>query len=79
MSKKVIKIGTSLGVTISKATLQKAGIDAGDRVDVTFNTKKGVIEISSTKKAKPISKYLIKTNEIIDAYKEELKKLNDEW
>lgn len=49
MRKKVVRIGSSAGITISPAELQALGIAPGDTVEVTVRA--GVLE------ARPVNKY----------------------
>ena len=45
MSQKVIKIGTSIGFTISKDNAAKLGLKPGDAVETFFNAKNGSLEV----------------------------------
>ena len=45
MTQKVLKVGTSLGVTIPKHAAEKLGIRAGDQVRVDFNLGKSQLTI----------------------------------
>ena len=50
MIQKVLKIGSSIGITIPKKTAQDLGISAGDAVEFTFNKgrKQFVVEPLAT-------------------------------
>lgn len=54
MSQKVIKIGKSTGVTLSKDILEKINLKAGDEVVVNYDEKKGCVYIN------PKTKVLVK-------------------
>lgn len=43
MSQKIIKIGSSLGVTIPKSIAQKLKLQAGDRIDLKVDAENRVI------------------------------------
>jgi len=49
MTQKVLKVGSSMAVTLPKKSLQELGIKAGDevRVDVDFKKKRVIVEPAS--------------------------------
>ena len=55
MRKKVVRVGGSVGVTISPAELRELGVRAGDEVEVT--ARGGVLEI------RPLDAYRQMSNE----------------
>lgn len=52
MTQKVLQIGSSAGVTISKDTLKTLGLKIGDQVVVSVDEQAQLISIASTKKSK---------------------------
>jgi antitoxin component of MazEF toxin-antitoxin module len=74
MAQKVIKIGSSSGVTIPRAVLIKLGLKVGDVVDVRLNDKSGSIEVSSAKSEKLASE-LIWAKDVIQSNIGELSKV----
>ncbi|MEX0878028.1 MAG: hypothetical protein WDZ40_04200 [Candidatus Spechtbacterales bacterium] len=78
MSQKVIKIGTSAGVTLSKKALKELGLKPGDNVEVNFNRKNKVITIhSATEISKEDEKIAKLTMNFIDRYRGALNELAD--
>ena len=49
MSQKVIKIGSSIGVTLPKRLLEKLALEPGDSVDLLYNPRKEVVELAKAK------------------------------
>lgn len=77
--RKVTKIGNSLGVTITKDSLQKLKLDVGDDVEIIINEKDGEIVLR-----KPISvpqgldpKFFDTLKENVEQYRQTIEKLKD--
>ncbi len=67
-TRKIIKIGSSSGVTIPSSDLKHAGLKEGDEVEVVFRKK------NSTKKSSDITET---AKDILDRYSEDFKNLAD--
>jgi len=67
MTQKIIKIGSSLGVTIPKKQLDELGLDVGDEVKVTFEPA------DKPKHEKLMKEY----NQFVSKYGKTLKNLSD--
>lgn len=76
MSQKIIKIGSSLGVTLSRHVLQDAGLKHGDEVKLAFNTTSGLIEVSSSNLELHYQE-LREAKSLVNKHREELQKLDD--
>ncbi len=73
MPQKVIKIGTSAGVTISQETLKELGLKPGDNVEVGVDKKNKSVVITPVAN---VDKELIDwTQKFIDRYKKDLEEL----
>lgn len=53
MAQKIIKIGSSVGVTLSKDILEATHLQVGDTVEVTKDPESAGILIAATKQQKP--------------------------
>ena len=75
MSQKILKVGSSLAVTIPKKSLKELGFKAGGMVNVQVDTSKKqmVIKAASNKHDELISW----TDKFIEKYKTALKELAD--
>lgn len=69
MAQKVIKIGSSLGVTIPKKQLKEQNILAGDEVDVSIKKK--------TSRVDKHEKLLYDLEKFMETYDQDLKNLAD--
>ena len=76
MSQKVITIGSSHGVTLSKNVLQALQLQGGDDVSVEYNSHKKCIEIKPVI-AKGDQIHMAQALSIIEAHMSELQKTND--
>jgi len=65
MVQKVIRIGTSTGVTIPKKELQRLGIGVGDEIDIVFKPHKNT----------RLNKFSNDVDKFMDMYQEDLKNL----
>lgn len=73
MTQKVIKIGTSAGVTISKSALKELGLEAGDKVEVLIDKKHKSFVI---KPLVEVDKELVEwTSKFVGRYKKDLEAL----
>ncbi len=79
MGQKVIKIGSSVGVTLSKRMLDKLGLKLGDVIDIDFNTRKGVLEISKMRGDSPEDSDGIVSlvAKLAEEYQDQLSQLDD--
>ena len=78
MNKKVIRIGTSAGITISREALDVLGVGIGDIVEMS--TTQGVLTVKPVhpKSDSPIDPQVLQWGqEFIDKNKELLKRLKD--
>ncbi len=76
MSQKVIKIGSSYGVTLRGDLLEAAGLKQGDAVSVALNPKSGAIEIRSAK-LDEYSRATAQALELVAKHQEELAKVDE--
>ena len=76
MTQKVLKVGSSAAVTISKKALEELGLNVGDQVDVEFDRKRKSISIRPRKK---LSREDVKIAKLalnfIERYREDLEAL----
>ncbi len=79
MSKKVLQIGTSLGLTISSDLLTKLGLKKGSRVSVTYNRKRESIEIQPEEKPAGPTALVNEVNELATKHADELRRIEDDW
>ncbi len=75
MTRKIIKIGSSKGITIPEETMKKLNLQRGEKVEVTFNEKNRVIEVKPAKKESEDQQLLKWTKEFIEEYRDALEKL----
>jgi putative addiction module antidote len=76
MSQKVLQIGSSAGITISKDALKALKLRIGSDVVTTFSDKLGIMVIKSAKNKTPINLELIAwTENFIDQYGDALRAL----
>lgn len=75
MTRKIIKIGSSKGITIPEETMRKLNLKQGERVEVTFNKENRVIEVKPIKKESKDKELLNWTKEFVKEYKDALEKL----
>lgn len=78
MSQKVIKIGSSQGVTIPKSTLDRLNIGCGSEIDVVYNKSRQCIEIHPVVNEQEDYKGFKDLELIVKRYRAELEKLDDE-
>lgn len=74
MSQKVIKIGKSAGVTLSKDVLKKMGVEPGDQVEVTESDGSVLISpvAQDTERREKIARL---THGFIERYRDDLEEL----
>lgn len=79
MSKKVIQIGTSLGITVPRDLLKRLGLKKGSYVDVGYNRRRESIEITPVQEKQENDGIINEVSAIVDKYADELKRIEDEW
>ncbi len=73
MAQKVIKIGSSAGITLSKTTLEELGLEIGDTITVEANKKNMTVTIMPLVK---VDKELVNwTKNFIEKYRPALEAL----
>ena len=77
MAQKIIKIGSSYGVTLRSDVLDALGLRQGDKVSVRSNSKSGTIEIRSAR-AEEDQQKLVEAQRLVEKHKEQLSKLSAE-
>ena len=77
MSQKIIRIGSSNGVTLSSAVLKAAGLKKGEPVIVEFSEKSGAIEVRSARSEEQ-HRDLADARRLIRSHAKELSKLEAE-
>ena len=76
MAQKVIRIGSSAGITLSQDALKALKVKIGSEIEMSVSKKLGVIVIKSAKNSTPINLEVIAwTEEFIDKYGDALKAL----
>ena len=78
MKQKVIQIGSSAGITMSKGTLEELGVKIGDMVETAFSNKTLVVKAPDKKNEKQVSPEILQwTDEFIVKNRELLDRLKD--
>ena len=78
MAQKILKIGSSAGITIPKKFLMKLGLSVGDTVELDEAEDSKSIVIQSTKQDNNRRERIAKlTTEFIDEYRDDLEALAD--
>lgn len=76
MTQKVLQIGSSVGVVISKTSLLELGVELGDEVTVEVNKKTRILSIRpQTKVSKRRERIADLTFNFIDRYRKDLQAL----
>ena len=76
MAQKVIRIGKSAGITISRETLQELGLGIGDQVRVEVDRKRNVFTVTPKEELSGEDKKIAKlTSQFIERYREDLEEL----
>ena len=76
MAQKVIRIGKSAGITISKETLQELGLWIGDQVHVEVDKKRNVFTVAPKEELSGEDKKIAKlTSQFIGRYRKDLEEL----
>lgn len=75
MTRKVLQVGSSAGITISKETLKTLGIQIGDQVTVDLDTKRGGIVVLPLRKTRNNAEFSAWTKAFINQYGPALKAL----
>ena len=81
MTQKIIKVGTSLAVTIPKMIQEKLGVRPGDFVETDFNSDTKIFSVKKKAKASPskgrADRITKLTLSFIDRYRKDLEALRD--
>ena len=81
MSQKIIKIGTSLGITLPKSLLEYLGVSVGERIETKRDEKTGRVYLEPvTKKGDayvPDTENIEWTKKFIEQYRPALEELSD--
>lgn len=78
MTRKVIKIGTSTGITIPKEVLEELGLSTGDEVELEIDPKANKISVTPTVGLSKADKKIAKlTMDFINRYRSDLTALAD--
>ncbi|MEK7631443.1 MAG: AbrB/MazE/SpoVT family DNA-binding domain-containing protein [Patescibacteria group bacterium] len=75
MTQKVLKVGDSAAVTISKDLLRAFHLKVGDRVQVEHDQKRGAIVVLPVRASKDEAEFSSWTKEFLDQYGPALKAL----
>ena len=76
MAQKLIRIGTSTGITLPKAAMERLGIATGDRVDVEFDRKMNAVVIRPVQELSRASRRIARLGaHFIDRYRKDLEAL----
>lgn len=74
MTRKIIKIGSSSGITLSKEVLSELGLKVGDEVDIEIDKKNKTARIKGS--SIKVDKELIDwTDNFIERYRKDLEEL----
>ena len=77
MSQKIIKIGSSLGVTLRSSMLKQAGLKQGDHVQVSFDKERGSIVVENAQQAE-FARSVAKAMDLVADHRDELAKLDNQ-
>lgn len=77
MSQKIIRIGSSLGVTLPKRLLSKLGLDLADEVELNYNPRHESIELQAVKPQTKTDSLFSEIKQIVDEHQAEFSKLDD--
>ncbi len=78
MSQKIIRIGSSLGVTLPKRLLDKLNLKLSDEIELSYNPRRETIEITALKPtAQKIDSLFSEIKQIVDEHQAEFAKLED--
>jgi antitoxin component of MazEF toxin-antitoxin module len=78
MAQKIIRIGSSLGVTIPKRLLEKLELTASDEVELNYNRRHESIDITAVKtKERQADSLYTEIKQLIDEHQEEFAKLDE--
>lgn len=75
MTQKVLQIGSSAGITLSKDTLKSLGLKIGDQVSVEVDAKRGSVIVLPLRAKKSEAEFSAWTNEFLAEYGPALKAL----
>ncbi len=75
MTQKVLQVGSSAGITISKEALQRLGLRIGDQVSVEVDPKRGGVVVLPLRREKNETEFSAWTEEFLDQYGPALKAL----
>jgi len=79
MAQKVIRIGKSAGITISRETLQELGLGIGDPVRVEVDRRRNVFTVAPREELSGEDKKIARlTSQFIERYREDLEELAKE-
>jgi len=81
MSKKVIQIGSSLGITLTSDQMKKLGIKKGSAIEIRYNARRDSIEISvpRQKPGEINEEFLRKVSAIAASHNQDFKDLKNDW
>jgi AbrB family looped-hinge helix DNA binding protein len=78
MTRKILQIGSSVGVTIPKSILDKFGLEVGDEVEIETDDESGDLRIRPHKQADDREGRIARrTMNFIDRYRDDLEALAD--
>lgn len=76
MTRKIIKIGSSSGITLSKEVLSGLGLKVGDEVDIEIDKKNNTLQVKPFRDLSEEDKKVAKlTSNFIERYRDALDKL----
>ena len=76
MAQKIIKVGSSLGITVPKPLLEKLHLEAGDSVLVEEKDNKLIVSLASKEELSDEDKEVVKiTKSFIERYRSDLEAL----
>jgi antitoxin component of MazEF toxin-antitoxin module len=76
MTQKVLQVGSSAAVTLSKEALKELGLKVGDRVVVVIDKKRKVVSLQSAAKLSPRDEKIAKlTMNFVERYRADLEAL----
>ncbi len=68
MPQKVLQIGSSAGITISKDLLKSLGLRIGDQVEISSDDKRGGLLVLPLRRSKDQQELMTWTDAMIDQY-----------
>lgn len=78
MTRKILQIGSSVGVTIPKSILDKLGLEVGEEVEIETDDESGDLRIRPHKQSGDREDRIARrTMDFIDRYRDDLEALAD--